>query len=68
MDEEKMIPIDFMIITGDQNTPPEYRISHAQVNYITPKQWERLTMRLNDLIFTLNSLTEENKKEEPNNG
>lgn len=68
MDENKLIPIDFMVITGDQNTPTEYRIYHAQVNYITPKQWERFTMRLNDLIVTLNGLTEENRKEELNNG
>jgi len=68
MDEEKLIPIDFMIITGDKNTPPEYRISHAQVTYITPEQWGHFTLRLNDLVLALNGPTKENKKEEPNNG
>lgn len=60
------IPLMFTIITGNEATPTEFRIAHAQMGILKPEQWQLFTTRLNDLITTLNSMAEDNAKTEPN--
>jgi hypothetical protein len=66
-DNEVMIPVNIMCITGNNDTPVENRISYSQIVFIKPSQWELFALRLNDLVTTLNGIADDNRKEEPDN-
>lgn len=59
-----LIPMIITRVTGNENTPPMYRTSHAQVIFITPKQWPEIEMRFSDLINSANRMAEDNAKAE----
>lgn len=58
-----MIPVHIMSICGDQNTPPDMRLSYSQVAFVTPEQYQLINLRLNDMASTINSFINENNKE-----
>lgn len=60
-----MIPVHIMSICGDQNTPPDKRLSYSQVAFVTPEQFQIINLRLNDMAQTINSFIEENRKNTP---
>lgn len=62
-EEKEIIPVNLMIISGDQNTSTEHRISYSQLVFLKPEQWPTFTMRFNDLITTLGQMAEDNSKE-----
>jgi hypothetical protein len=59
-----MIPVHIMSVCGDQNTPPDKRLSYSQVAFVTPEQFQIINLRLNDMAQTINSFIEENRKNE----
>lgn len=66
MDEQKndiLVPVNFMCIAGNDQTPLENRLSYSQLAFITPEQWRMFVMRLDDLVRTLNELSNNNAKE-----
>lgn len=64
--EEIMIPVNIMCIAGNNETPVENRISYSQLTFVKPSQWQLFTMRLNDLLTTMNGINEDNRPTEPN--
>lgn len=58
-----MIPVHIMSICGDQNTPPDMRLSYSQVAFVTPEQYQLINLRLNDMASTINGFINENSKE-----
>ena len=57
-----MIPVHIMSVCGDQQTPPDMRLSYSQVAFVTPEQFQIINLRLNDMAQTINSFIEENRK------
>lgn len=60
-----MIPVHIMSVCGDQQTPPDKRLSYSQVAFVTPEQFQIINLRLNDMAQTINSFIEENRKNTP---
>lgn len=61
--DDILIPVNFMCIAGNNQTPPDNRLSYSQLTFITPEQWRVFIMRLDDLVRTLNELSNNNTKE-----
>ena len=61
--DDILIPVNFMCIAGNNQTPPDNRLSYSQLTFITPEQWRVFIMRLDDLVRTLNELSNNNAKE-----
>jgi hypothetical protein len=59
-----MIPVHILAICGDQNTPPDMRLSYSQVAFVTPEQYQLINLRLNDMASTINGFINENNKSE----
>lgn len=56
-----MIPIDIMMISGDNETSPADRMTYAQIAWVTSEQLHgRIKMRLDDLQAEINKCVEEN--------
>lgn len=65
--DDILVPVNFMCIAGNNQTPPENRLSYSQLTFITPEQWRVFIMRFDDLVRTLNEFSNNNAKEN-NNG
>ena len=57
---EPMIPVHILAQVGDNNTPPEFRLSYSQVAFVKKEQYDIIRMRLEDMARTINGFIAEN--------
>ena len=63
--KSEIIPVNLMVISGNSDTKTEHRLSYCQIAFLKEEQWPTFTMRLNDLITTLNQMSKDNSREKP---
>lgn len=61
--KNEIIPVNLMVISGNSDTKTEHRLSYSQIVFLREEQWPTFTMRLNDLITTLNQMADDNSRE-----